>query len=34
MTLKVIEGPKSSFNFSVKPNLPLIDGPLMLPHEL
>ena len=34
MTSKVIEGPKSSSNFSVNPTLPLIDGPLMLPHEL
>ena len=34
ITLKVIEGPKSSYNFSVNPTLPLMDGPLMLPHEL
>ena len=34
MTSKVIEGPKSSSNFSVNPTLPLMDGPLMLPHEL
>ena len=34
MTSKVIEDPKSSSNFSVKPTLPLMDGPLMLPHEL
>ena len=31
MTSKVIEGHKSSYNFSVNPTLPLLDGPLMLP---
>ena len=31
MTSKVIEGHKSSSNFSVNPTLPLLDGPLMLP---
>ena len=31
MTSKVIEGHKSSSNFSINPNLPLLDGPLMLP---
>ena len=31
MTPKVIEGNKSSSNFSVNPTLPLLDGPLMLP---
>ena len=29
MTSKVIEGHKSSSNFSVHPTLPLLDGPLM-----
>ena len=31
MTSKVIEGHKSLSNFNVKPTLPLLDGPLMLP---
>ena len=31
MTSKVIEGHKSSSNFSVNQTLPLLDGPLMLP---
>ena len=31
MTSKVIEGHKSSSNFSVIPTLPPLDGPLMLP---
>ena len=31
MTSKVIEGHKSTSNFSVNPTLPLLDGPLMLP---
>ena len=31
MTSKVIEGFKSSSNFSVNPTLPLLDGPLMFP---
>ena len=31
MTSKVIEGHKSSFNFTVKPTLPLLVGPLILP---
>ena len=31
MTPKVIEGHKSSSNFSVNPTLPLLYGPLMLP---
>ena len=31
---KVIEGHKSSSNFSVNPTLPLMDGPLMLPSQI
>ena len=31
MTSKVIEGHKSSSNFSMNPTLPSLDGPLMLP---
>ena len=31
---KVIEGHKSSSNFSVNPTLPLMDGPLMLPSKI
>ena len=31
ITSKVIEGHKSSSNFSVNQTLPLLDGPLMLP---
>jgi hypothetical protein len=34
MTSKVIEGHKSSSNFSVNPTLPLMDGPLMLPSQI
>ena len=34
MISKVIEGLKSSFNFSVNPTLPLMDGPLMLPSKI
>ena len=31
-TSKVIEGHKSLSNFRVNPTLPMLDGPLMLPH--
>ena len=31
MPSKVIEGHKSSSNFSINPTLPLLDGPFMLP---
>ena len=34
MTSKVIEGHKSSSNFSVNPTLPLMYGPLMLPSKI
>ena len=34
MTSKVIQGHKSSSNFSVNPTLPLMDGPLMLPSQI
>ena len=34
MASKVIEGHKSSSNFSVNPTLPLMDGPLMLPSQI
>ena len=34
MTSKVIEGHKSSSNFSVNPTLPLMDGMLMLPSQI
>ena len=34
MTSKVIEGHKSSSNFSVNPTLPLMDGTLMLPSQI
>ena len=34
MTSKVIEGHKSSSNFSVNPTLPLMDGPFMLPSQI
>ena len=34
MTLKVIDGHKSSSNFSVNPTLPLMDGRLMLTSQI